>query len=614
MNRSKQDALSRWATALMQGEDNQSLWQSLTVPTAEFDPLAYVFMALNLPLWGQKALALACNRHWSGGDLDRISLCNCLGQWLSKGQLASCGAFDTVALEGGILRPNHRITAFVMEEIYDNPGVAGLSLWQPSPLPDSPMLSDLRNKISRVRQGTPVTFALWGEAGAGRRTLAKWAATNLDTPLLLADLARMSMDDATLTETLILECRLMGCPVCICSGDDTDMETLCHLLQTLAEVGQVCFLICDQPMVPPKGEEWRVFSVHLPLPDVKTRENLWKIMLKPYHLEPDVDVEHLSLAYGFTAGQMEQAITAAHHLACWQGETALTMDCLNQGCRSQLRHSLGDKAKRIAPSFTWDDLVLPAPSLELLHSACTRMHQRGQVLERWGFSTKLPYGGGLSLLFSGPPGTGKTMGAQILAGALGLELYKVDLATVVSKYVGETEKNLSVIFREAQRSGAVLFFDEADALFGKRTEIKDSHDRYSNMEAAYLLQKVEEYSGVSILATNYLQNIDDAFRRRLTYIVEFPFPNDDQRLELWSRVFPRETPLDDQIDWAFLSQSFELSGSSIKNCAVAAAYLAAGAGSHVTMGHILLAVRRELEKSGKTISKEEFGPYYMLLL
>ncbi len=616
MNFMEQTALQQWVAAMAQGEDNQPLWQSITEVKEEFDPMVYVLLTLKLTVWEQKALALACSYHWSGqSDLSYGDLCKLLGHWRSKEQIERCGVFDKRALEAGVLRPNRRITAFVMEECYEDSGVVGLELWQPSPLPKSPMLETLYRKMERFRTGSPVTFVLWGEVGVGRCTLAKWVATSMDAPLLLADLQRMDMDDDTLVETLRMESRLMGCPVCICPSRDTETEALSALLQMLAEEVGVSFLIDIQPMEQPKGEShWRVFSVHLPLPNVKTRSILWKTMLDSYDLDDNVDIEHLALAYGFTAGQIKQAIIAANHLARWQGEETLNMDCIHQGCRSQLRHSLGDKAKRIEPAFSWSDLVLPEASLALLHSACTRMSQRGQVLERWGFSAKLPYGGGLSLLFSGPPGTGKTMGAQIMAGALGLELYKVDLATVVSKYVGETEKNLSIIFREAQRSGAVLFFDEADALFGKRTEVKDSHDRYSNMEAAYLLQKVEEYSGVSILATNYLQNIDDAFRRRLTYIVEFPFPNEGQRLELWNRVFPSETPLDEQIDWEFLAQAFELSGSSIKNCAVAAAYLAAGAGTYVTMGHILLAVRRELEKSGKTISKEEFGPYYMLVL
>ena len=204
------------------------------------------------------------------------------------------------------------------------------------------------------------------------------------------------------------------------------------------------------------------------------------------------------------------------------------------------------------------------------------------------------------------------MAAQIAAGELGLELYKVELPAVVSKYVGETEKNLSEIFREASRSQAVLFFDEADVLFGKRTEMKDAHDKYNNMEAAYLLQKMEEYDGVSILATNFLQNFDEAFKRRLKFVIEFPFPDAGYRRLLWRSVFPAETPLEGDVDWEFLAIQFELTGSAIKNVAVNAAFLAAGEGRAVGMGHLLTALRRELAKSGKVLSREDFGQYYML--
>ena len=183
---------------------------------------------------------------------------------------------------------------------------------------------------------------------------------------------------------------------------------------------------------------------------------------------------------------------------------------------------------------------------------------------------------------------------------------------MVSKYVGETEKNLNEIFREASRSQAVLFFDEADVLFGKRTEVKDAHDKYNNMEAAYLLQKIEEYEGVSILATNFLQNFDEAFKRRLKFIISFPFPDARYRLRLWQKVFPPETPLEPDIDWDFLAEQFELTGSNIKNVAVNAAYLAAGEGQEVGMAHLLTAIRRELFKTGKLLSREDFGAYYML--
>ena len=213
------------------------------------------------------------------------------------------------------------------------------------------------------------------------------------------------------------------------------------------------------------------------------------------------------------------------------------------------------------------------------------------------------------MIFSGPPGTGKTMAAQVIAGELSLSLYRVNLAGVVSKYIGETEKNLSEIFERAKKSRVVLFFDEADVLFGKRTEVRDSNDKYSNMEAAFLLQKIEEYSGIAILATNFVQNFDEAFKRRVKFLVEFPFPGKVQRAEIWQRVFPPEAPLG-TLDFDYLVENFELSGSNIKNIAVHSAFLAASDGEGVIgMKHVVAALKNEYAKSGKSFTRAEAGEY-----
>ena len=235
-----------------------------------------------------------------------------------------------------------------------------------------------------------------------------------------------------------------------------------------------------------------------------------------------------------------------------------------------------------------------------------------QVYDVWGFHEKVAYGKGVSMLFYGPPGTGKTMGAQVIANQLSMELYKVDLSSVMSKYIGETEKNLGKIFDEVKKSRSILFFDEADALFGKRTEVKDSHDKYANAETAYLLQKIEEYQGVVVLATNYMQNFDEAFKRRIKFMIEFPFPLAPYRLEMWKKVFPEHTPLE-ELDYDYLAEQFELSGSSIKNIAVSAAFLAAPQREPVGMRQILTALKDEMMKSGKSMPPESFGEYYSLL-
>jgi SpoVK/Ycf46/Vps4 family AAA+-type ATPase len=222
-------------------------------------------------------------------------------------------------------------------------------------------------------------------------------------------------------------------------------------------------------------------------------------------------------------------------------------------------------------------------------------------------------GKGLNVLFVGPSGTGKTMAAEILAGALGLDLYKIDLACVISKYIGETEKNLSKIFQEAEQSNVMLFFDEADALFGKRSEVRDAHDRYANIEINYLLQKMEEYDGVVILASNFQKNIDEAFTRRLRFIVEFPFPDAKYRYAIWKSVFPPATPIDASADFHFLARKFKIAGGNIKNIALGAAFLASADGGVVTMEHLVLATKREFQKLGKLCVKADFEQYFDLV-
>jgi len=263
------------------------------------------------------------------------------------------------------------------------------------------------------------------------------------------------------------------------------------------------------------------------------------------------------------------------------------------------RSELARLARRLEPNHSWDDLVLPADALAQLHEICGQHRHRGQVLEAWGFGERLSLGRGLTVLFSGSPGTGKTLAASVLARELGLELYRIDLSRVVNKYIGETEKNLERVFEAAVDAGAILFFDEADALFGKRSEVKDAHDRYANLEVAYLLQKMEEYEGVAILATNLRQNLDEAFVRRIRVIVEFPFPDEAQRRQIWARMLPDALPLAAELPLDLLARELRLSGAHIRNIALAAAYLAAEEGGGLSLCHIWRAARREYQKLGR---------------
>jgi SpoVK/Ycf46/Vps4 family AAA+-type ATPase len=241
--------------------------------------------------------------------------------------------------------------------------------------------------------------------------------------------------------------------------------------------------------------------------------------------------------------------------------------------------------------------------MNILWEIVATVHGRPVVLDDWGVGVKLASSRGVTVLFSGPPGTGKTMAAEVIAAELGLDLYKIDLSTVVSKYIGETEKNLERIFVEAETSNAILFFDEADALFGKRSEVRDSHDRYANIEISYLLQRMEAYDGVTILATNLGANLDEAFTRRLQFAVDFPFPETSYRLRIWQTLFPPDVPRHPEIDWKILAERFRFAGGNIRNVIVYAAYLAADDGSLVTMNHLLHGVRREMQKMGRLVDE-----------
>jgi hypothetical protein len=280
-------------------------------------------------------------------------------------------------------------------------------------------------------------------------------------------------------------------------------------------------------------------------------------------------------------------------------------DSLWQACRSHAHPRLGDLAQHLKPVATWDDLVLPKPQVETLKDISTHVRQRMKVYEKWGFAAKSARGLGISALFSGVSGTGKTMAAEVLANELKLDLYRIDLSQVVSKYIGETEKNLRRVFDAAEEGGAILLFDEADALFGKRSEVKDSHDRYANVEVSYLLQRMESYRGLAILTTNMKEALDPAFLRRIRFVVQFPFPDAEGRAEIWRRVFPTQTPTEG-LDAQQLAR-LNVAGGNIRNIALNAAFLAAAANQPVRMSHLKRAANTEYAKLERLLSESETG-------
>jgi len=283
----------------------------------------------------------------------------------------------------------------------------------------------------------------------------------------------------------------------------------------------------------------------------------------------------------------------------------LSFDDLWDACREYGAEELQELAQRIVPASSWEDIVLPEDALWQLREIAGQVANRPSVYEAWGFGRSLSRGRGVSVLFSGPSGTGKTMAAEVLAEHFRLELYRIDLAGVVSKYIGETEKNLRRVFDAAERSGAILFFDEADALFGKRSEVRDSHDRYANIEIDYLLQRMDDYRGVAILATNQKSLLDPAFLRRLRFLVDFPFPHAALRRRIWERAFPSDAPIDG-VDYEVLA-GLEIAGGNIRNIALAAAFLAADEGRAIGMPHVIHAARREFTKIDRILPDAVLG-------
>ncbi|MDZ8188800.1 MAG: ATP-binding protein [Nostoc sp. ChiSLP02] len=273
-------------------------------------------------------------------------------------------------------------------------------------------------------------------------------------------------------------------------------------------------------------------------------------------------------------------------------------------CLTSTRPQLDTLAQRLDPKATWDNIVLPAEETNLLHQIADQIRQRNLVYQQWGFHNRMNRGMGISALFAGESGTGKTMAAEVIANDLQLNLYRIDLSSVVNKYIGETEKNLRRLFDAAEDGGAILFFDEADALFGKRSEVKDSHDRYANIEVNYLLQRLEAYCGLAILATNLKSSLDYAFMRRLRFIVNFPFPGVAERQVMWQKVFPPQTPTQD-LDFNRLAR-LNMTGGSIHNIALNAAFLAAGTGTPVTMQLVLAAARAEFRKLDRPVNEADF--------
>jgi hypothetical protein len=460
-------------------------------------------------------------------------------------------------------------------------------------------------------------FYLHGPPNGGADMLTHEAARRLGLPLLAVDAERLAAmpggfrDGAFL---LLRECLLAQAAAYVRRVDrvldqDRSGQQCTILLQQLAEMAGIAFLSGERPW------SWTVPAEPLALLPVELRalsygEQLavWRSFARSGAAQfGEEELHELVSKHPLSAADIDGVFRMARSFSALRGPQAeLSAHDLGRACRSRSSIDFGGVARRIEPRQEWDDIVLPAGQMEQLRSICSQARRRSKVYGEWGFDRKLTLGRGLNALFTGPPGTGKTMAAEVIARELGLSLYKIDLSQTVSKYIGETEKNLSRVFDQAAAAHAILFFDEADALLGKRSEVKDAHDRYANTEVAYLLQKIEEYEGVSILATNLRQNMDEAFTRRMRFVVEFPFPDEAARRGIWQRAFPREAPLAAGVDAGFLASRFKLAGGSIRNIALGAAFLAAERRRPIDMELLIESGKLELRKMGRLVNDAEY--------
>jgi hypothetical protein len=455
---------------------------------------------------------------------------------------------------------------------------------------------------------------LTGPHGVGKQCFAVALCESIGLHISGLDFNRLPGPGAERQEMLHLlerEAALMQFAVYLdaTEADPSDKAAAVLLDDVIEQLG--VFLVVGSP------ERWyhrrETLVVRVPKPDSGAKRALWQAALEGEKHSLDGRIDAVVQQFDFGPQIILQAVAAAKTRARMRAPDdgcEITADDLWQACREQAGWRLDELAQRINPCYSWEDIVLPGEVSRLLREIAAQVAYRSKVYEEWEFGAKLSRGRGISALFSGPSGTGKTMAAEILARHLSLDLYRIDLAGVVSKYIGETEKNLKKVFDAAEQSGAILFFDEADSIFGKRTEVKDSHDRYANIEVNYLLQRMEDYRGLAILATNRKSALDGAFLRRLRFLVDFPFPGASDRKLIWQKVFPPKAEVG-TLDYDKLSK-MEITGGNIRNIALNAAFLAADEGTPIDMGHVMHAARREYAKTEKLVTEAEFGAHFNL--
>jgi SpoVK/Ycf46/Vps4 family AAA+-type ATPase len=454
-----------------------------------------------------------------------------------------------------------------------------------------------------------LAIAIVGSPGTGKTMLAEAIAHELHRPLITVDSATLVGDArsfVTLVANLFTEARVQGavlifdrCESLVNKGN----PRLPPLLSQLERNGGLVIFTTNRPdEVDSAIEHYIGYQMNLGMPDVEQRTRIW-ITHMPAGLPvmPDVDLEDLGTRYELTGGQIASACALAEQRVRSGGEhSAISIDLLKGCAQAQIRANMDELAVRSKVNLTLDDLVLPPREMGMVKEVLMACRNRVFVMTKWGFGRRLVTGKGITVLFKGEPGTGKTLCAEIMASELGMKLYQVSIPKIVSKYVGETEKNISKIFASARANHSMLLFDEADSLFGKRvTNVESSIDRFSNMETNLLLQEIERFEGIVILTTNLDKNMDDAFARRIMFKIDFPKPDVKNREIIWRKLVPKDCPVGDDIDYLDLAESFELAGGNIKNAVVRAAYRAAERRDKITRDDIEFAAEKECINAGK---------------
>lgn len=527
--------------------------------------------------------------------------------------------YDLITIDEPANRPN---SAFIAHIIKVDARVAAFLLGQT--LPDTRLRGSVQAienpgalhlpeavlmPIYRALPQAPLVF-MQGNAPLEQEETAAAFCHGYRLPLLRVRVERLQALDIPLTKAWMLALRegaLLGAALLIDDWDALlgESRTLPEpLWEPLQQFPYPMFLCAREEWEPVDARRQRLLlRLRFETPSFAARVQAWKSAVQSEDV-PSRTLEQLAGKYRFHRAQIIHAAQTGRDMAASRGESLQPRD-LQGGAEAHASLKLGRFARRVRTKASWEQLVLPEEPLRQLREIADRARFAHIVQEEWGFRQHLMNTAGISALFAGESGTGKTLSAQVIATELGLPLYKVDISGVVSKYIGETEKNLRVIFDEAQSSSAILFFDEADALFGKRSEVKDARDRYANIEVAYLLQQIEDYDGIAILATNLRQNLDEAFTRRLDFLVDFPFPDAEYRYRIWQVHFPPQAPLDAEVDLQALAERYPLSGGNIRNIALAAAYLAASDGGRISHAQIYGAIRREHQKMGRLVEASD---------